>query len=178
MSTLTVLRPDGWAPPAATAFVAARRRPLAGMRLTVIDNGKPRARELLTAIAAQLVETYGLQSYDVVTKPGASQSITEAQGRELAAAADVFLTGLGDCAGCSACSLLDALILERSGRPATVVVSEPFAGRIASYSRRLGAPGYPVVVVPHPVASRSSEELLAVAQRSADAVAQRLGEAP
>jgi hypothetical protein len=65
--------------------------------------------------------------------------------------------------------------VERAGRPATVVISEPFQGRIAAYAAKLGAPGYGAVVVPHPVASRSSDYLEDLAERVVDRVAVCLG---
>jgi hypothetical protein len=65
--------------------------------------------------------------------------------------------------------------MERAGRPATVVISEPFQGRIASYSAKLGAAGYAVTVVPHPVSSRSEEYLAELAGRMTETVAGHLG---
>jgi hypothetical protein len=178
MSELKVLRPDATLVAPTSTLVAATRGALAGARLTVIDNGKPRAQELLGGIAAQLVERYGLGSYAVFTKPSASKVITDDDAATIAESADVVLTGLGDCAGCSACSLQDALLMERRGRPATVVISEPFTGLIASFSGKLGAPGYPVTVVPHPVSSRSAEDLANLAARVAQRVAGHLSVVP
>ena len=174
---LKVLRPDAVLVAERSALVAAPREALSGARLTVIENGKPRARELLGGIADRLVEQFGLGSYQVVSKPSASKVITDQQVAEIAAASDVVLTGLGDCAGCSACSLQDALLMERAGRPATVVISEPFTGLITSFSQKLGAPGYGVAVVPHPVSSRAPEDLAALAARVAGRVATRISTA-
>jgi transposase len=58
--------------------------------------------------------------------------------------------------------------------PATAVVTEPFQGLAAAFADTLGAPGYPVVLVPHPVAPRSRAALEAIARDAADAVAARL----
>jgi hypothetical protein len=178
MTELKVLRPDAVLVAEKSSLVAAPRGDLAGGRLTVIENGKPRAGELLGTIAGQLVERFGLASYEVFAKPSASKVITDDQVAAIAAASDVVLTGLGDCAGCSACSLQDALLMERAGRPATVIISEPFTGLIASFSAKLGAPGYPVTVVPHPVSSRSAEDLRALAGRIAERVAGQLSAPP
>ncbi len=177
MSELTVLSPIADPPDQETRLELAERGALAGLRLIVIENGKPRATELLSAVAEGLRKRHGLASVEVFSKPGASQPIEDETVTALAAAGDVFLTGLGDCGGCSACSLQDALLMERAGRPATVVISEPFQGRIAAYAAKLGAPGYGVVVVPHPVASRSAEYLADLAGQLVDSVAQHLGTA-
>ena len=174
MTKLMVLRPDAEPSLGTDRFALAQRRPLAGARLAVINNGKPRAAELLGAIGSHLVQRHGLASCTVIDKPGASQTITEDQVREIAASADAVLTGLGDCGGCSACSLQDALLMERAGLPATVIVSEPFQGRVQAYAAKLGIPGYGVVVIPHPVSSRPAEFLAGVAAHATDATARLL----
>jgi hypothetical protein len=175
MSELKVLRPDIDPTVDDVRLELAPRVSLRGKRLVVIENGKPRAAELLGAVAQGAVDRYGLASMRVFSKPGASQPITADQVAELAADGDVFVTGLGDCGGCSACSLQDALLMERAGRPATVVISEPFQGRIAAYANKLGAPGYRVAVVPHPVSSRSADYLAKLAERLVDTVAGHVG---
>jgi hypothetical protein len=175
VSDLEVLSPLAELPVADARLTLPDRAGLSGRRLVVIENGKPRAAELLGAVASALQERCGLASVDVFAKPGASQPISDDDVRRLADAGDVFLTGLGDCGGCSACSLQDALLMEKAGRPATVVISEPFQGRISAYAAKLGAPGYGVAVAPHPVASRTSEYLVDLALQLVDPVALHLG---
>lgn len=175
MSALTVLTPVAGHPAAEARLTLPARTGLEGLRLTVIENGKPRAAELLGALAAALQERCGLASVGTFVKPGASQPISDADVARLAAEGDVFLTGLGDCGGCSACSLQDALLMEKAGRPSTVVISEPFQGRISAYAAKLGAPGYGVAVAPHPIASRSPEYLADLARQLVDPVALHLG---
>ncbi|MBA2555914.1 MAG: hypothetical protein H0V12_00970 [Chloroflexi bacterium] len=64
--------------------------------------------------------------------------------------------------------------MEALGVPATVVITTPFQGLAASFAASRGAPGYPVVAVPHPLASKSSEELRRIAADMADRVQSRL----
>lgn len=64
--------------------------------------------------------------------------------------------------------------MEQCGIPATVVLTEPFQGLAASFAANLGMPGYPGVVVPHPVATRSDAELDRLAASVGDAVLERL----
>ena len=49
--------------------------------------------------------------------------------------------------------MLDAINLEKQGIPAVAVVTEPFARTAAVLAELNGLPGYPFVVVPHPVGS-------------------------
>jgi hypothetical protein len=70
--------------------------------------------------------------------------------------------------------LHDAVLMEERGIPSTVVLTEPFQGLAAAFAANLGMPGYPGVVVPHPVASKSDADLDRLAAGVADAVLARL----
>ena len=72
----------------------------------------------------------------------------------------------------------DALQLEALGVPAAVVVTEPFTVLVGSFARTLGAPGYPPMVVPHPISSKDDEHLRKMADGVADAVAAQLAGRP
>lgn len=175
MSSITVLRPDS--PRAESVPLTDALRPPAtsvGLRLTIIENGKPKAKPLLEAIADHLSDDLDGLRVETVSKSSASWPIETELAREIAARSDLVLTGLGDCGGCSANSVADAIILEKFGVPATTIITEPFQGLAASYSIRLGAPGYACVILPHPVSSRSDSELEALAAKAAPQVVRRL----
>jgi hypothetical protein len=127
--------------------------------LTLISNGKPKARELLLLLAEELREPLGIGEVEVVAKAGASLTLSPDEAREIAARSDLAIAGLGDCGACSACSLHDAVQLETLGVPATVVITDVFTRTIPNFARSLGVPGYPTVVVPHPVSSRDMDRL-------------------
>ena len=175
MTSLTVLRPDSLTE-SATALRSPERPPAAtpGMRLTIIENGKPKARPLLEAIAAHLSTQLNGLRVTTVSKTSASWPIDADLAQEVAATSQLVLTGLGDCGGCSANSVADAVMLEKLGVPATTIITEPFQGLVASYSMRLGAPGYACVILPHPVSSRSDSELEVLAEKAAPQVLRRL----
>ena len=61
------------------------------------------------------------------------------------------------------CSVHDAVRLERRGLPTAVVGTEPFLDEALEQAHVLGMPGYPIVLVPHPVQLLSREELMALA---------------
>jgi hypothetical protein len=65
--------------------------------------------------------------------------------------------------------------MESAGVPATVLVSEPFQGRVQSYAAKLGIPAYGVVVVPHPVSSRPASFLAGLVADATEAVARQVG---
>ena len=65
-----------------------------------------------------------------------------------------FCAPVAICGSCSACSLQDALQLERLGVPASVVITDAFIDVCGRVAARLGFAGYQPVVVPHPAATR------------------------
>src|SRR5581483_11367999 len=88
--------------------VLAPRRALGRpARITIIDNGKPRAVELLTNIIDNMRDQLPVADITSYFKGAASKIIDEQEAKMLAADADLVITGLGDCGACSANSLAD-----------------------------------------------------------------------
>lgn len=96
MAQITVHRPDVPAPPA-EAMVLAERRPLPERpTIGLIDNGKPRAKELLELLAAELSSRVGDGEVVLLRKPSAAYPITVSQASDMAARAHLVITGVGD----------------------------------------------------------------------------------
>jgi thioredoxin reductase (NADPH) len=74
--------------------------------------------------------------------------------------------------------LHDAVIFERLGTPATLIMTEPFVGLAERFARNLGMPGYHRVALPHPVATRSLEGLQALAREFVGTVRSQLEDQP
>lgn len=95
--TITVLRPDEPQPGRASVELAPRRplpdRPVIGL----ISNGKPLAKELLDALAAEIGERLG-RAVDVnrLAKPSAASVIAAEEADVMAVRAHVVISGLGD----------------------------------------------------------------------------------
>lgn len=97
MSVITVLRPDKAEAPPAPASRAPRSELEAAALLTVIDNGKPRAREMLQLIAEELRrEVPLLTTIEIFSKPSSGKPIDADEARMLAARSRLVITGLGD----------------------------------------------------------------------------------
>lgn len=161
--------------PPPTGVHLAERRPLPpDARLTLIDNGKPKAVELLSMIADGLRQRFSIGQVEIFHKGAASRVIDEDEVASIAASSDAVIAGLGDCGACSACSLGDAIKMEIAGVPSTVLISDVFIGNIASFAVAMGMPGYHSAVVPHPVSSKDSEQLAAYAAAVVDQVARQL----
>jgi hypothetical protein len=169
---MTVLRPDVPEPPVAVATLAPRA--VSGGRLVLIDNGKPKAGELLGFLAAELLGPLGLSGVEVVRKDAAGRPLEASEVETIAQRGDLVITGLGDCGSCSACSLYDAIAFERAGVPATVVITDAFVGHVARFAVQFGLPGYHHLVVPHPVSSRDDRQLRRMAADLATTAAAQL----
>ena len=61
----------------------------------------------------------------------------------------------------------DGLTLERRGVPTAVICTEPFVTSADAMAALGGVPDYPYVVVPHPLGSRTMDQIREIAARSA-----------
>jgi hypothetical protein len=163
MGTITVLNPI-----ARTAVASEIEQHglgnLAGVRIAVLDNTKPNAVEVMTAIAAALVRDHGARSYDVYRKLSAAQGASVAQYDEIAANYDLVITGSGDCGGCTSWSALDAIELERRGVSVVLLVTEPFVPLATTLVEREGAPGLPMATIAHPIGGRPAAAMAAIGE--------------
>lgn len=175
MATIQLVNPMvAEEPPPANLTMAPRHAPRDGAHLTLIDNGKPRGRELMVMIADLLRQRFPIGEVEVFAKGSASRVIDEDEIAAIAGRADLVIAGLGDCGACSACSLGDALKMEGAGVPSTVLISDVFVSHIASFSVTMGMPGYHTAVVPHPVSSKDDATLQRFAESVVDQVAVQL----
>jgi hypothetical protein len=60
--------------------------------------------------------------------------------------------------------LHDAVTAERLGIPAMAVMTTRFVSAADLMARVLGMPGYPFVVIPHPVSSAGDDDLRSMAE--------------
>ncbi|MFC7550473.1 UGSC family (seleno)protein [Plantactinospora sp. GCM10030261] len=179
MTDIVVHCPVPDRPVAGSRPVASRRVvPVGGGRLVLVDNGKPRAKELLRLLGDALAQRLDLAEVVLVSKASTAVPLSDDEAAGLAAAYDLVLTGLGDCGACSSGSVEDALAMESLGVPAVAVVSEPFQGLAAAVCRRMGFPGQHFVVVRHPVSTLDDKRLAALADDTVDSVVTQLAGSP
>ena len=96
MTQITVLRPDQAAEPADAVAFAARRPIPEDAHLILIENGKPRARDLMQFVAAELQQRYPISTVEVFSKTSAAKPIEADEAKEMAARAHLIITGVGD----------------------------------------------------------------------------------
>lgn len=97
MADITVLRPDEEPAPAASVDYARRvDLPEEGAHVILIENGKPRARDLMQFVADELRQRHAIASVEVFSKPSAAKPIEALEAKEMAARAHLVITGVGD----------------------------------------------------------------------------------
>jgi hypothetical protein len=178
MPDVIVVRPDRAVASFAARPLAQRSKPQRGDRIVLIDNGKPNAAALLRAFADRVAVLLDLDPSDIEIerKPSAGVPIAADRAEALAERASFAITGLGDCGGCSACSVHDAIIFEGLGVPAIPIITEPFQGLCGMVADRLGLPSIAPMVVPHPVSTKDQAWLEHLAELNAEPMANRLAD--
>lgn len=149
---------------------APRPSSLRGLRLGVLDNGKPNSGAFLDALATMLQPRVGLGSVTTVRKPAIGRLAPPELRERLRDTADIVLTGVGDCSGCATCTVQDALDLEAAGIPTAVVCTDEFLDLVRRHAVRAGATDQRFVTLEHPFGSRSPEALASMASSARDGV--------
>jgi hypothetical protein len=155
-----ILDPTGTT--AAGSKPAAPRAPrpasLDGARVGLLINTKQNARPFLEEVGRLLTERYGVS---VTTRTKLNFAVPEPDEviKELAAEADVVITGVGDCGSCSAAAAADGVVLEAAGLPVAVIITDSFRVTADAMAELRGAPGYKYATTAHPVAVLGEDQV-------------------
>jgi hypothetical protein len=139
------------------ATLAASPTTLLGMRIAVLDNGKPNAGLVMAHAAASLAARTGAEVALVIKKGPQGRSANAAIPcapdvfERVVAESDLVITGAADCGSCTAYSVYDAIELERAGRPAVVVTTTKFEPVARTMAANFGLPETRTLVLPHPI---------------------------
>jgi hypothetical protein len=137
---------------------APRPVDLRGLRIGLIENTKKNAEQVLRKLAEKLADAHGMTAPVLVHKPQRAP-VKDVQIAELKGKADFAIAGVGDCGACSSGSLLDAVILEKAGIPAIAIVTDAFYATAREMAELWGVPNFRFVMMPHPLASLTAEEI-------------------
>lgn len=173
--SVQIYRPDGETgqPPAA---LAPSPGSLAGLRIAVLDNGKPNAAFVMTRLAESLAARAGAEVTVVLKKGPRGESANAAIPcdpeifERVVAEADVVITGTADCGSCTAYSVYDGIEFEKAGRPAVVVTTTEFRPIAETMAEHFGLPELRIVVLPHPIGGTDPDTLSAWADDAVDTV--------
>ena len=151
LQTDSFLSPTGTKTSGGTVKVAPRVASLQGATAAILDNGKRNGDRFLAVVTKLLTEEYGLAGVTVARKADLSKPAGTDLLSGLLMSADVFITGIGDCGSCSACSVIDAMTADDMGVPAVAVCTDQFQVGGSAVARLRGLPDYQFAVVQHPV---------------------------
>jgi hypothetical protein len=96
MTRILVHRPTPDAPSEPVTPFAERGRQPDGARLLIVDNGKPRGRQLMERIADRIAERLRVAEIEVMTKASAGKPLDADETRMLAVRSHLVISGLGD----------------------------------------------------------------------------------
>jgi hypothetical protein len=168
-----VYLPDS-APGPEAATLAPSPKSLAGLRIAVLDNGKPNADVVMGAAAEALARRTGA-TVALVTKKGPRGASANAAVpcdadvfAEVVEAADLVITGAADCGSCTAYSVTDAIEFEKVGRPAVVATTTHFETVARTLSSSFGLPDTRLLVLPHPIGGTDEPTLERWAEAATD----------
>jgi hypothetical protein len=167
-----VYAPDGAVGPAPVAL-APSPNVLTGVRIGVLDNGKPNAGLLLTRVGEQLAARTGATLTLVTDKgPGANAATpcTPAVLDRLTQECDVALTGSADCGSCTSWSVHDTIQLEDVGVPTVVATTTGFVDLTRRVAAGFGLPEARVAVFPHPLGGTPADTIVTWADAAVDEV--------
>jgi len=154
-----ILDPTGTAAAKAAGGLAPRR-PLEGARVGLLDNTKHNAMLFLQEVGRLLVEEQGAAEVSVVeTKASFSVPVDDEIVGRYRGAADVVITGIGDCGSCSAAAVADGINFEKAGLPAAVVLTDAFTTTGRTMAGVHGNPDYEWITTSHPVAVLGEDEV-------------------
>ena len=169
--TATIHRPEGEIGQA-PATLAASPATLAGLRIAVLDNGKPNAALVMTRVAETIAARTKASVSLVIKKHrvSANAAIPAADDvmAEVLETADLVVTGTADCGSCTAYSVFDAIELEKAGRPAVVVTTTEFDPIARTMGQHFGLPAVRRLVLPHPIGGTDADTLHRWADAAAD----------
>lgn len=144
----------------------AARRPLQGARIGLLDNTKHNAMLFLQEVGRLLVEEEGAAEVSIVeTKRSFSIPVDDEIVSRYREAADVVITGVGDCGSCSAAAVADGINFERAGVPAAVVLTDAFTTTGRTMAGVQGDPDYEWITTEHPMAVLEPDQVRERARR-------------
>lgn len=153
-----LLDPTGADERPADSSLAPRPAGLRGLTVGLLDNTKPNAEVLLSKIADELRGRYDVDAR-MYRKGYFGTPAEEELIKQISRDCDLVITAVGDCGSCSAATVADGILLERTGVPTVSIVSDSFLASGRAMAEVQGFPGFEFAAVGHPVASLDATQL-------------------
>ncbi|MGZ7066673.1 MAG: UGSC family (seleno)protein [Methanobacterium sp.] len=121
-------------------------------KIAYFNNTKPNSDVILNTIK----ENLNIDSVESIKPAGAPA--TEEQIKK-AKKGDVVILALGDCGSCTTWVILDAIRLEKEGKPTICICTHKFIDYAHSLSRAQGAEDLRIIEIEHPIAGLEENEV-------------------
>jgi hypothetical protein len=154
--------------------LAPRSSSLQGLTVGLIDNHKRNANVYLEELGRLLQEGYGVSRVVTYRKISQSMPTPDEVLDRLAGECDAIIHAVADWGSCTAWGLHDGIEAEKRGRAAVTVITQAFTQAARIRAEALGLSDHPVVVIEHPLASKTREQAQQLALRSVEAVVRGL----
>lgn len=138
---------------------AQRPKDLKGLRVGLIENTKYNSDRILQRIGDILVEEYGAAETRMYHKKYSSVPAHEEIIKDIEKNCDVVVAGVGDCGSCSSGSVLDGILMEKINKPAASIITHVFINTGRAMAKQWGIPDYHYLVMQHPIANITDEEI-------------------
>ena len=139
-----------------------------------LNNTKDNVEELFSDIQALLAAAYNPKGVARRAKPHfahpAPPVLLDALHREC----DAVIVAAGTCGSCTACSVQDAISIEKLGTPAVTICTEGFQVAGEAQARALGMPDHCIVVIAHPLTTMPRPEVQHQARRAWEQIVRNL----
>lgn len=160
MSTTLIIDPTGGRGHTRSAAPAASTvSTLDGLRIGLLENGKRNAAAVLDSVAASLGSRASDPTFVTFTKHDFAMPLGQDLVDEIARTCDVVVVGVGDCGSCSAAAIADGIALEAAGVPSAVLCTEAFAVTSQAMADHQGRPDFRYLLVEHPIANLTPEQI-------------------
>ena len=121
-------------------------------KITYWDNTKPGADIILQTIKENLDSEY-IEAIKPAGAPASEKQIKKAM------MGDAVILALGDCGSCTTWVILDAINLEKEGKPTICICTHKFIDYANSLAKAEGIEDMRILSLEHPISGLNSEEV-------------------
>ena len=154
---ITVLNPQGKAPPIQLVPMATRLDTLEGKTIYIVDMNFPQTHQFFEEMQKLLSSRYPETTWELRVKTGTYFNNDPDLWAEIKEKGHGVIMGIGQLDTCAPSVIIFCSILETMGLPTAPVVTEAFPDLIRKFAYKKGIPGIRFTWVPYPFANRSLE---------------------
>jgi hypothetical protein len=154
---ITVLNPQGNAPPIHLIPMASRLDTLKEKTIYIVDMNFPRTQQFFEGMQLLLASRYPETKWELRIKTGTYFNNDPDLWAEIKEKGDGVIMGIGQLDTCTPSVIIFCSMLESMGLPTAPVITEAFPELTRKFAWKKGIPGLRFTFVHHPFANRAIE---------------------